>query len=49
MLSIELLKASSYPQKVGITCTHISKVVDKRQKISPASVYNLSPWILFWG
>jgi hypothetical protein len=49
MFLIEFLKANSYPQKEGTTYSHMAKVVDKRQQISPASVHNLSPQSVFWG
>ena len=43
------LEICIYPQKVGITFTHIAKEVDKKEKISPARVHNLSPDKRAWG
>jgi hypothetical protein len=43
------LEVYIYPQKVGISFPHIAKVVDKKEKISPARVHNLSPCPFIWG
>jgi hypothetical protein len=47
--SMGYLEVYIYPQKVGISFPHIAKVVDKKEKISPARVHNLSPCPFIWG